>query len=350
MNKLIEDWIVNEMLDTLRQARISLLGITALDSPLELERKTKENSTAITRRIEKVLDLIDPSKLSTDWSEEDELMRSAVLNTLDRIGDVGTIGMQKNWLKSFPHSTPTKEQPVDWQKVAEAHAKDQPLGQDNDGNLVYLQEQPVCEDVEMEIKETELEYQQRSERGEYPASIESICRRFYELGRQSKQTEWTEKDKSILDNIVAYKYLNVDDLEWLKDIPNRIQQSKPEVSERLYDFMKKRSESLYFHDDFEIAAYKKGVVDGAKWQKEQMMKDGLDAVKSGQFNKIEKTIAGVFVKYGMDRQKEQMMKEAREGYVTLTLTGVRTVAATIKEEDNIGLGDEVRVIVCKKED
>lgn len=113
MNKLIEDWIVNEILDTLRQARISLLGITALDSPLELERKTKENSTAITRRIEKVLDLIDPSKLSTDWTEEDELMRSAVLSTLDRIGDVGTVGMQKDWLKSLPHSTPTKEQPVD---------------------------------------------------------------------------------------------------------------------------------------------------------------------------------------------------------------------------------------------
>lgn len=52
--------------------------------------------------------------------------------------------------------------------------------------LDTLQEQPVCEDVEMEIKETELEYQQRSERGEYPASIESIARHFYELGRQSK--------------------------------------------------------------------------------------------------------------------------------------------------------------------
>ncbi len=36
-----------------------------------------------------------------------------------------------------------QEQPVDWQKVAEAHTKDQPLGQDNNGNLVYLQEQPV---------------------------------------------------------------------------------------------------------------------------------------------------------------------------------------------------------------
>ena len=54
---------------------------------------------------------------------------------------------------------------------------------------------------------------------------------------------------------------------------------------------------------------------GAEWQKEQMMKDGLDAVKSCQFDKIEKTIAGVFVKYGMDMQKQDMMKEAVEGEV-----------------------------------
>ena len=49
---------------------------------------------------------------------------------------------------------------------------------------------------------------------------------------------------------------------------------------------------------------------GIQYAKEQMLKDGLDAVKTLDFNKAEKTIAGVFVKYGMDRQKEQMMKEA----------------------------------------
>lgn len=88
---------------------------------------------------------------------------------------------------------------------------------------------------------------------------------------------------------------------------------------------------------------------GIQYAKEQMLNDGLDAVKTLDFNKVEKTIAGVFVKYGMDRQKEMMMEEAVEGYVTLTLTGVRTVAATIKEEDNIGFGDKVRVIILPKE-
>jgi hypothetical protein len=47
--------------------------------------------------------------------------------------------------------------------------------------------------------------------------------------------------------------------------------------------------------------------------------------------------------------REQMMKEAVEGYVTLTLTGVLTVAATIKEGDNIGISDKVRIIIVKEE-
>ena len=61
------------------------------------------------------------------------------------------------------------------------------------------------------------------------------------------------------------------------------------------------------------------------------------------------TLAEAFIA-GAQWQKEQMMKEAVEGYITLTLEGVRTVAATIKEEDNIGIGDKVRVIILKKED
>lgn len=54
-------------------------------------------------------------------------------------------------------------------------------------------------------------------------------------------------------------------------------------------------------------------------------------------------------KAGAEWMKSQMMKEAVEGYVTLTLTGVRTVAATIKEGDNIGIGNNVRIIIVKEE-
>ena len=37
-----------------------------------------------------------------EWSEEDKLMHDVVLNTLERVGDYGTIGMQKDWFKSLP--------------------------------------------------------------------------------------------------------------------------------------------------------------------------------------------------------------------------------------------------------
>ena len=43
--------------------------------------------------------------------------------------------------------------------------------------------------------------------------------------------------------------------------------------------------------------------------------DGLKAVKSNQSSLIEKTIAGVFVKYGMDVQKQKMLQSAVEGKV-----------------------------------
>lgn len=47
-----------------------------------------------------ILDILRPTP-KQEWSEEDELMRTAILNTLDRMVDYGTIGMQKDWLKSL---------------------------------------------------------------------------------------------------------------------------------------------------------------------------------------------------------------------------------------------------------
>jgi len=150
-------------------------------------------------------------------------------------------------------------------------------------------EQPVCEDAEMEIKETELEYQQRSERGEYPVNIESICRRFYELGRQSKQTEWTEEDIKNGSYISAFLQANCGDsvilkratiwfMSRLKQLP--IQQSKLEVCEGLEDVADTLAEEHGFvkKPDFKPAKYSwsavrdvfiEGVLAGAKWQKEQ---------------------------------------------------------------------------------
>lgn len=57
----IDEWIVREVIDTLRQANITLLGVTGLDSPHEFAKKCRENETAINRRIKKAIGLLASS-------------------------------------------------------------------------------------------------------------------------------------------------------------------------------------------------------------------------------------------------------------------------------------------------
>ena len=57
----IDEWVVREVIDTLHQANITLLGITGLDSPQEFAKKQIENETAINRRIWNAIDLLKSS-------------------------------------------------------------------------------------------------------------------------------------------------------------------------------------------------------------------------------------------------------------------------------------------------
>ena len=57
----IDEWVIREVIDTLHQANITLLKITALDSPREIAKKRVENETAITRRIKSTIDLLESS-------------------------------------------------------------------------------------------------------------------------------------------------------------------------------------------------------------------------------------------------------------------------------------------------
>lgn len=57
----IDGWIVREVIDTLCQANITLLHITGLDSEEEIKRKRIDNETAITRRIDKAINLLEQS-------------------------------------------------------------------------------------------------------------------------------------------------------------------------------------------------------------------------------------------------------------------------------------------------
>lgn len=57
----IDEWIVREVIDTLHQANITLLGVTGLDSPQEITKKIEENETAINRRIMHAISLLKTS-------------------------------------------------------------------------------------------------------------------------------------------------------------------------------------------------------------------------------------------------------------------------------------------------
>ena len=57
----IDEWVIKEVIDTLYQANITLLRITALDSPREIAKKRVENETAINRRIKSAIDLLESS-------------------------------------------------------------------------------------------------------------------------------------------------------------------------------------------------------------------------------------------------------------------------------------------------
>ena len=57
----IDEWVIREVIDTLQQANITLLGITGLDSPQEFAKKQIENETAINRRIWNAIGLLKSS-------------------------------------------------------------------------------------------------------------------------------------------------------------------------------------------------------------------------------------------------------------------------------------------------
>lgn len=57
----IDEWVIKEVIDTLHQANTTLLRITALDTPREIAKKRVENETAITRRIDSTIKLLESS-------------------------------------------------------------------------------------------------------------------------------------------------------------------------------------------------------------------------------------------------------------------------------------------------
>lgn len=62
---IIDEWVVREVIDTLHQANITLLGVTRLDYLQEFAKKCKENETAISHRINNAILLLNSVKEET---------------------------------------------------------------------------------------------------------------------------------------------------------------------------------------------------------------------------------------------------------------------------------------------
>jgi len=224
-----------------------------------------------------------------------------------------------------------------------------------------LQEQPVCEDVDEEIYKAKAKVALAfgGVTGEQDRILIGFARHFYELGKQSKGEGWCEKDESILNNIVEYKYLNIDDLEWLKALPQRFDlQPKPEVSEDLEEdenifankdlngevrkFIEQEKKEnhgdLPCYGDFGIQMIARHF---AQWQKEQDTRD-MYMSDNRHFQKV--------YELGKKDMKEQMMKEAVEADVNTyeDLVSGESTAEFIVDMPVGNLGDKVKLIIVKK--
>ena len=152
---------------------------------------------------------------------EDERMRKMLIERV-RTATEWTIGLRDlilAWLEK------QKEQVTDESdKIAAAYQ----LGRSDERKQKEIQMPNSTELIEMWHDE-EAMLKEKDFRGDewrlaYNAFMggfaKGTCVKF-EKQKEQKPAEWSEEDESILNNITAYGYLNIDDLEWLKDLPNR---------------------------------------------------------------------------------------------------------------------------------
>lgn len=120
-----------------------------------------------------------------------------------------------------------------------------------------------------------------------------------------------------------------------------------------WQYQKDREEFAKIKANTWCEGYNEGLIKGAASQRVKLFEEGLNAVHQGNPSIIERTIAGVFVKYGMDRMKEEMLKDAVEGkiylgndYCTYELIASLVGLPRGTHKD----GERVRIVVLKEEE
>lgn len=93
---VLDEWIVREVIDTLYMARATFLGITGLDSPQEVAKKSAKE-TAITRRISKAIDIIQQEQPCEDLDAEIEMQWDSFNKHLAEYDDESEDVVWLNW-------------------------------------------------------------------------------------------------------------------------------------------------------------------------------------------------------------------------------------------------------------
>ena len=170
--------------------------------------------------------------------------------------------------------------------------------------------------------------------------IESI-----ELWLHEIEPKWVEKELAWLDKLrtrlieeKSEKPMNQEDLE----------EAAEEYADK-HGFRVPYDGSNNYYDDVDVKASKEGFLAGAEWQKEQMVLDGIVTLTESDFD-AEKEKAS---EWGYNLCKEQMMKDAVEGEITVGRLPDDWSLAYNPDELHRALlkfksGDKVKIIIVKQ--
>ena len=214
-----------------------------------------------------------------------------------------------------------------------------------------LEEQPVCEGFDREFSKFSNDVD-----AEHPFPIcvdeyKDFARHFYELGRQSKPKVSEDVENAsneyashiqITDtkNVCGadeWLYLFADLTDAFKAGANWQKEQDEQSHDNVYDFIKKKCEEKSFHDDFEMASYKNGIIDGYN--------AGYICAKT---KAIESDMRGY--ERGKADMREQMLKEAVEGEVWGEVYSSRRFVKSDWLGPETGKpGDKVHIIIVKED-
>lgn len=294
MKLILDEWIVREVIDTLYMARTTLLGITGLDSPQDVEKKSA-NETAITRRISKAIDIIQQSDEQQHAPE-------------------GLEEAAEEWAENEAYGKPDAEFEMAY-KGFKAGAK---WGEKNTYNAIMKKADEVRD------KRFNTDYEVKIEPA---AGFDFGCVNVYHEGKLVGQYVEPKEEKKLPEGVdeaahhIAIETLN--DTRFMTTTMGHALGKLQDIFIAGAEWQsKKAQETIETAEDHAFLA-------GSNWQKEQMMKEGLKGEVCG-------------------RVKDHINVRFPDGLCKyLKPENISHIPADVKKYK---VGDKVRVIIVKEEE